>query len=87
MWPTPPEAAVTRMFLRGPLPSRLSPADWVRALRAERPATGKVAPSAADTSGGRLTVRSVLATAYSARPPPVCFVEIYDHKSKEKSIK
>lgn len=62
-----------------PVPSSLTPADSVTAWRAARPATGKLAPSAAETSGGHKTIKLSLATAYSASPPPVYHCK-YNHK-------
>uniref|UniRef100_A0A0A9CY11 Uncharacterized protein n=1 Tax=Arundo donax TaxID=35708 RepID=A0A0A9CY11_ARUDO len=52
-----------------PVPSNLAPidlSDWSAVLAA----MGSPAPSAADTSGGLLTIRLSDATAYSASPPP-----------------
>ncbi|RYR22029.1 hypothetical protein Ahy_B03g067316 isoform C [Arachis hypogaea] len=68
------------MFFCWPDPSSLTPAISVRASRAVRPATGRAAASAADTSAGLIAVKLSLATAYSANPPPYCHSKQTTHK-------
>ncbi|MCH86769.1 hypothetical protein A2U01_0007629, partial [Trifolium medium] len=70
-WPTPPDAAVIKMFFRSPLPSSLIPTDFESAWSAVRPATGKPAQSAAEISGGIEAAILSLTTANSASPPPL----------------
>jgi hypothetical protein len=70
--PTPPEAAVMRIFNLGPDPSSLRPTRLMALWRAVMAATGSDAASTAVIVGGLFTVDVTGARAYSANPPPLC---------------